>query len=110
MRANRVNIVGTITADRSIDDGTASIALKDFENRMAGIREGETAVVIGKVREQDGQRFISVEIAKKVPEEYLKLRKLEWRALQTAREAEETESTQPASERLELDIENIQLD
>ncbi len=75
---NRCNILGTIVAVNPLlmDDSTAQIKLLVFDERVkAG--EGDIVRVIGKVREKEGERFISAEIIKPVTEQELELRKLE---------------------------------
>ena len=74
---NRCNIIGTVVAESPmvLDDGTGKIAVLSFGGLSA--KEGEIVRVIGKVREKNGERFISAEIIKPVAPEWLELRKLE---------------------------------
>ncbi len=73
----RVNIMATIVhkpdrnenhGDAVIDDGTGRISLRSFENNdyISKIEVGDAALVIGKVREFNNERYIMPEIVKKM--------------------------------------------
>jgi len=74
---NRCNVVGTVVTESPmmLDDGTGRIAVLSFGGLSA--KEGEVVRIIGKIREKNGERFISAEIIKPVAPEWLELRKLE---------------------------------
>ena len=74
---NRCNVIGTIVNENPmvLDDGTGEIKLLSFGGLSA--KDGEVVRVIGKIREKNGERFISAEIIKPVAPEWLELRKLE---------------------------------
>ncbi len=74
---NRCNVVGTIVTESPmvLDDGTGEIKVLSFDGLSA--KEGEAVRVVGKVREKDGERFISAEIIRPVGPEWLELRRLE---------------------------------
>jgi len=85
---SRVNIIGTVVYKLEhesnpviiIDDGTGKISLRSFENNapFSKIDVGDAALVIGRVREFNGERYIMQEILKKVNDiDWLNLRKLE---------------------------------
>ena len=74
---NRCNVIGTIVSasPMKIDDGTGEMKVLSFNGLQA--KEGVIVRVIGKVRERDGERFISAEAMQPLTEEWLELRKLE---------------------------------
>jgi RPA family protein len=90
-KVSRVNVLATITdkfinEDESyvsftLDDGTASIkakAFRDTVNLVKNLEIGDVAVVIGKVREWNGDIYIGIEIARKIDDpNYETYRKLE---------------------------------
>jgi RPA family protein len=90
MKVSRVNIVGTVidkfvSEDKNytfltLDDGTESIRVKSFGEKVSlteGVEKGDLVLVIGKVREYNGERYINLELLKKVDVNYETLRKLE---------------------------------
>ncbi|HJX50707.1 MAG TPA: OB-fold nucleic acid binding domain-containing protein [Candidatus Nanoarchaeia archaeon] len=87
----RVNVVGNIV-DRydaegerkysflTLDDGSGQIKLKAFGDdaqRVEGINQGQTVIVIGVLRNFNNETYISPEIVKEVDSKYLLVRKLE---------------------------------
>ncbi len=87
----RVNVVGNIV-DRydadgerrysflTLDDGSGQIKLKAFQDdieRIKGISQGQTVVVIGVLRNFNNETYISPEIVKELDSRYLLVRKLE---------------------------------
>lgn len=74
---NRCNLIGTIVTENpmTLDDGTGEIKVLSFDGLSA--KEGEVVRVVGKVREKNGERFVSAEIIRPVAPEWLELRKLE---------------------------------
>jgi len=87
----RVNVVGNIV-DRydaqgerkysflTLDDGSGQIKLKAFQDdveRISGINQGQTVVVIGVLRNFNNETYISPEIVKDLDPRYLLVRKLE---------------------------------
>jgi len=85
---NRCNVVGTMVSEQpmKLDDGTGEITVLSFEGLTA--KDGEVVRVVGKVREKDGERFISAEIIRPVGEQWLELRKLELQPKQEIKEIE----------------------
>lgn len=87
----RVNIVGNIvdrydsSGDKkysflTLDDGSGQIKLKSFGedvDKLEGIQQGQTVVVIGVLRFFNNETYIAPEIVKEYPPEYLLVRKLE---------------------------------
>lgn len=73
---SRVNIIATLVykseglryASAVVDDGTGRIALRTFENEgiFSNVNVGDVALIIGKVREFNGERYIMSEILKKI--------------------------------------------
>lgn len=89
-RVSRTNVVATVTekfaspegnyATLTLDDGTESIQAKVFGEDVgifAGIKKGELACVIGKVKEYQGEVYISAEVARAVEADHENLRRLE---------------------------------
>jgi len=87
----RVNIIGNIvdrydvTGERkyaflTIDDGSGQIKLKSFgddSDKLEGLGQGTTVVVIGTLRNFNDETYISPEIVKEMEPKYLMVRKLE---------------------------------
>ena len=74
---SRVNIIATVVhkpegssnyGDAVIDDGTGRISLRSFENKdyLSNVEVGDAALVIGKIREFNDERYIVPEILKKM--------------------------------------------
>ncbi len=82
----RVNIVGTIVMREDlgsitvlkIDDGRDSINLRFFDSPKAldVLQIGNVILVVGRLREYNSERYVAVEIAKKVSPRWLKYRSL----------------------------------
>jgi len=87
----RINIVGNIVdkyeseGDKqyiflTIDDGSGQIKLKSFGDDVAkfkGVSHGQTATVIGVLRNFNNETYIAPEIIKETDPKYLLVRKLE---------------------------------
>jgi|SRR3989344_5287386 len=95
-KISRTNLLATVTekyvnedktyATLILDDGSSSIQLRTFKDEIPLIEPiniGDTILVIGRPREQNQERFITVEIVKKVNPIWLKIRKLELPKLNT---------------------------
>jgi len=90
-KISRVNLIATVTdkfegedqnyATITIDDGSEAIRVKTFKEDVKlldGIFPGELVLVIGKLKEYNGEIYIIGEIVKKVQDNnYENLRKLE---------------------------------
>ena len=80
---SRANIMGVIVGkgDRTLilDDGSGQIKLQSFEenNKLLETGIGDKVLVIGKVRAFNEQKYLNVEIIKKIDEKWLSYRKLE---------------------------------
>ncbi len=87
----RVNVVGNIV-DRydsegerkysflTLDDGSGQIKLKAFQDdvqRIEGVSQGQTVVVIGVLRNFNNETYIAPEIVRELDPKYLLVRKLE---------------------------------
>jgi RPA family protein len=89
----RANVIGTITdsfaneegtySSVTIDDGTAAIRIKAFGKDVClfgGLSKGDLVVVIGKVKEYQGEIYLGAEILRPIPpteSDYESLRRLE---------------------------------
>ena len=90
-KISRVNIIATVTekfvsedgnySSVTIDDGTESIRVKTFKDSVSlleDIEPGKLVLIIGKIKEYNGEVYINGEIAKKVEDlNYENLRKIE---------------------------------
>lgn len=89
-KISRANIIATVTekfvsedenySSITIDDGTESIRVKTFKESvklLKGIEPGELALIIGKIKEYNGEIYINGEIARKVDINYENLRNIE---------------------------------
>ncbi|MEM5879431.1 MAG: OB-fold nucleic acid binding domain-containing protein, partial [Candidatus Aenigmatarchaeota archaeon] len=90
-KISRVNLIGTaidsfVSEDESygsitIDDGTASIRVKVFGNNVKMVKDisnGEMLIVIGKLKEYNGEIYVAAEVVRKVKDlNHESLRKLE---------------------------------
>jgi len=89
-KVSRVNIIGTVLSlednDKKsfvIDDGTAQMTVRSFEELKQEILVSETYIIVGKVREFSNELYITPEITKQIAadpetkEAWLKLRQLE---------------------------------
>jgi RPA family protein len=90
---SRVDLLGTVVdkyesgkadyASIVLDDGTETIRVKGFDDAAGAVKllaKGDICRVIGKVREDDRERFIAAEIVKRVEDpNYEVLRLLELR-------------------------------
>jgi len=90
MKVSRVNIVGVVIdkfisedgnyASLTLEDGTESIRVKGFREKVSlleEIKKGDTVLVVGKVKEYNGEKYVNLELASKVDVNYETLRKLE---------------------------------
>ncbi|MCD4740800.1 hypothetical protein K8R43_06525 [archaeon] len=76
-KISRINIIARINKeDLTIDDGTGKIKISFF-GETPEIKDNETVRVIGKIREQEGKRYLSIESIVNVNEKELELRQLE---------------------------------
>jgi len=110
-KIQRVNVIGNIVdkyvsegekkyAFFTIDDGTGQISVKAFADdlhKVQDLQQGQTIVVIGFMRWFNNQLYITPEIAKETPSEYLLIRKLE-----LEREAQNAPPKLPKEEMLAL--------
>ena len=89
LNISRVNIIATIVfkseqgqnhSNVVVDDGTARISLKSFENNNIFLKVdvGDIALVVGKIREFNGERYIVPETLKKIEDiGWVNVRKIE---------------------------------
>jgi RPA family protein len=112
MKVSRVNLVGVVIdkfvsedgnyAFLTIEDGTESIRAKVFKEKVDlidGIEKGDTVLVIGKVKEYNGEKYINLELVRKVDVNYEILRKLEL--------AKELENWRNFTERVRNDLKEM---
>ena len=89
-KISRVNIIGIVVDNHSneninyqnivIDDGSSNISARVFDNKQVfeGIEIGDCVLVIGRPREFGNERYIVLEIIKKIENKgWVELRKLE---------------------------------
>ena len=89
VNVSRVNIIANVVYKSGeehnynsalIDDGTGKIILRTFENTniFSKVDVGDIALVIGRIREYNNERYILPEIVKKLEKiEWMNLRKIE---------------------------------
>jgi len=112
MKVSRVNLVGVVIdrfvsedgnyAFLTIEDGTESVRAKVFKEKVGlidGIEKGDTVLVIGKVKEYNGEKYINLELVRKVDVNYEILRKLEL--------AKELENWRDFTERVRKDLKEM---
>jgi RPA family protein len=112
MKVSRVNLIGVVIdkfvsedgnyAFLTIEDGTESIRAKVFKEKVGlidGIEKGDTVLVIGKVKEYNGEKYINLELVRKVDVNYEILRKLEL--------AKELENWRNFTERVRNDLKEM---
>lgn len=83
----RVNVIGLVIgkaeeevlANLFLNDGTASINLRFFERNSAldELNTGDAVMVVGRLRDYNGERYLSPEIVKKVDRLWLQHRRKE---------------------------------
>jgi hypothetical protein len=78
---SRANVMGVITQETEpgayiLDDGSGSISLRTFEEKIA-VSVGDPVLVIGRPRVYAGELFINYEILKKIDAKWLEYRKKE---------------------------------
>ena len=90
-KVSRVNVLATITdkfvsddesyVSITLDDGTNSIKAKAFKDAVRfakNLEIGEMVIIIGKIREWNGDLYINIEVARKIDDpNYETYRKLE---------------------------------
>ena len=87
-KISRVNIIAAVVdkqltdklATISVDDGTATIVGKSFNEEVKKIEDinvGDVVLLVGRPRKYNEELFISLEIIKKVDPAWAKVRKLE---------------------------------
>ena len=84
-KMSRVNLIGIIISkDQSndaflLDDGEDKVSIRNFEYAFASsdLKVGDVVLVIGRIRDFDGDRYIMPEIVKGISSKWLKVRKKE---------------------------------
>ncbi len=86
----RVNVIGLVVgkaeeevlANLFLNDGTASINLRFFEKNavLDELNAGDAVMVVGRLRDYNGERYLSPEIVKKVDRLWLQHRRKELNA------------------------------
>ena len=84
---SRINIIGVIVEKSSqysqgilaIDDGTGKISARVFENNVSlnNLAIGDIVLIIGRPREFSSEKYILIEVIKKIAPAWAKVRKLE---------------------------------
>jgi len=69
-KISRVNVIGTITSKENntylLDDGTASITLRTFNDNNITAEIGKIYLIIARPREYEGNRYLVPEIAREL--------------------------------------------
>ena len=87
---SRANVIGVIVGKEErnliLDDGSGQIKLQSFEenNKLPEMAIGDKVLVIGRPRLFNDQKYLNVEIIKKIDEKWLFYRKLELEQLPVA--------------------------
>lgn len=116
--AFRVNIIATLIYksenpgfnDGLIDDGTGKIQLRIFEstNMLSRIDVGDVALIIGRVREFNNERYIVPEIIKKLVDTgWFDVRKLESLSQINSSDSAQPETSANDYEKVYLAIKNF---
>lgn len=87
---SRINLIGVVVSKQIeegvnyqsivLDDGTGKIAVRAFDekNRFDGVDIGDILLLIGRPREYSGERYILLEILRKIEnDKWIQVRKLE---------------------------------
>jgi len=87
-QVSRVNLIGTIvladtqenvTKSITVDDSTGKILVRSFDEQLNlnNAQIGDIAIIIGRVREYNNEKYIMAEIVKKIEKEWGIVRKKE---------------------------------
>lgn len=85
MQIGRINVIGVLVSKEQgdipsvvLDDGSGLVRVTIFDEAMYDQTQvGSTALIIGRIREYDGSRYISAEIVKGVDSRWADVRKRE---------------------------------
>lgn len=116
-KINRVNVmgavlhketVGTIT-NLLVDDGTGKILVRFFEESVVlqNIMAGAPILIVGKVREYNGERYLSPEIIRQVSALWFKARLLELLPRKNFSETAPRKNVEPKEKPTELILEVV---
>lgn len=105
-KVSRVNIIAFVVSVNEegnlslvIDDGTAKISVRGFEQQPnLGVAVGDIVNIIGRPREFGNEKYIVPEIIKKTTQTWMLLRKLETKDFVAAMPAEKEEVIEEAEE------------
>ncbi len=110
----RVNVIATVVSSIEmagtsksiiIDDGTAKIPLRTFENSafdISTLEIGEIILIIGRIREYNEKKYIIPEIVKKITDKaWIEVRKKELEMLKSAGPAAPKETELPEDKQKE---------
>ncbi len=94
---SRASIIGTITSKNenslNIDDGTAEIVLRNFNNLdLNNIEVGNIVQIIGRPRAFEGQNYVFLEVISQIDKEWFNLRKMELDAIKQLEKPKNTDS------------------
>ena len=82
-RYYRVNVIGVVVATLPeedayyLDDGTGTILVRNYTEQPLSLSTGDFVLVVGRVREGGGQRYLSSEITRKTDPSWVAFRKKE---------------------------------
>jgi len=108
---SRMNLIGVVVSKQLepnyqslvVDDGTGKIAVRTFDekNRFDDVDIGDVLLLIGRPREYNGEKYILIEILRKVEnEKWIELRKLELNKQAEQEAAQNTEEKQVKTEEI----------
>jgi len=102
---SRANILATVIAKNEdgsflIDDGSANINVRSFDEKIFNVDIGDLILIIGKPREWNNQKYILPELVRKIEDKrWSEVRKLELKNLKKT-EQQETKISEPVEEEI----------
>jgi RPA family protein len=108
-KVSRVNLIATVIdkhdtdslSSATVDDGSGNITTRCFNEdakKLKNLQVGDVVLIVGRPRENNNEKFIVTEIAKKMDPVWLKLRKLELEKQWGKREEKTPEQQQQKQE------------
>ncbi|MBD3259008.1 hypothetical protein GF371_00065 [Candidatus Woesearchaeota archaeon] len=115
MQISRVNLTGTVVGKTeeqnpaiTIDDTSSTIEIREFldpnkqtESRLSKQNIGDIILVIGKIKEFGGQRYVQAEIVKKSTQEWLKYSQLKAKMTELSLKIKNKQTKKDSSEKTE---------
>jgi hypothetical protein len=95
-RANIIAVIINKENDKTtVDDGTGQIILRSFETKIPDIEIGELAIIIGRPRIYNEEKYIVPEIIKKIAPEWAEYRKLQLERITIKKDNKTIEKKEP---------------